>query len=236
MAVEPTTVASSVSETLDWWKVWAPAGAGLLGVMIGGVIQAGTAFFVASRQREYRLDDEQAERDRQSAKLEADRQYVRAILARHLEAYARTCAKAMWANDDPEEEGATVAPKFPKWPPTVSWELLGPNEMVEVRDIEVRVDIQRENIEGTVWHSGADEGEAREYYMDGAARIGYEAWCLSQRLRSKAGVDPFDFPKIGGNFAQSLAEHVAKLDEKAREWEAARAAKAAAGKEIAPLD
>lgn len=231
MATDPTSTAEAATTTFDLWKVAVPAIAGLLGVMIGGSIQAFTAFFVANRQREHRLEDEQAERDRQDAKLEADRKFLRATLARHLEAYARSCAQAMWANDDYEEQGATNPPDFPAWPADVPWELLGANEMVTIRDIEIRVDIQREQVKGEVWHGAADEDDARSFYMDGAARIGLEAWQVSQELRRKAGVDPFEFPKGGGNFAESLADHVARLDEKAREYEERRAAKAAAGKD-----
>lgn len=207
-----------------------PAVIGLLGVLVGGGIQAVSSFWMAGRQRKDRLKDEAAARDREAATTEAGRSFVRAILARHLEAYARSCAEVMWANDDPDEEGAMMPPKFPAWPPDTAWELLAPDEMMMIRDIEVRVDIQRQQVEGVFRIAAADEGEARSYFMDGAARIGLDAWKAAQELRVRAGVPPFKFPRDDGGFAQSLAEHVKHLDESARLAEEHRAARAAARK------
>lgn len=224
----PDPMAGATSTALGLWEIIIPAMAALLGVVIGGVLQIASASYVARTQRAHRLSDEKAARDRDSEQLEADRKYVRATLARHLEAYARACAQAMWDNDDEELQGATNPPQFPDWPPDIAWELLSPNEMMAIRDIEVRVDLQREHVSGNVWHGAGDESAARVYYMDGAARIGTEAWSVSKRLRQKAEVDPFEFPSGSGNFADSLAEHVERLDEKARLYETRRAAKEAA--------
>lgn len=207
-----------------------PAVIGLLGVLVGGGIQAISSFWMARQQRKDRLKDEEAARGRETAKTEAGRSYVRALLARHLEAYARSCAKVMWANDDPEEEGAMMPPEFPAWPPDTAWELLAPDEMMLIRDIEVRVDIQRQQVEGVFRVAAAAEREARSYFMDGAARIGLDAWKAAQGLRVKAGVAPFKFPRDDGGFAQSLAEHVDRLDEQALQSEERRAAKLAAQK------
>lgn len=231
MAADPGTAAASADTALDLWKVVIPALAALLGVVIGGVLQIVSAFWVAETQRTHRLKDEKAARGRDEDKLEADQKYVRAVLARHLEAYARDCAQAMWANDDHEEQGATNPPEFPDWPPDIAWELLSPNEMMAIRDIEIRVDIQREHVKGSVWYGAADEDDARSYYMDGAARIGSDAWLVSKELRQKAEVDPFEFPNVGGNFAESLADRVERLNEQARLHEEKRAAKQAAGKD-----
>lgn len=228
MAADPGTTTTSA---LDLWEIAIPALAALLGVVIGGVLQIVSASYVARVQRTQRLNDEKAARDREAEELEADRKYVRAILARHLEAYARACAQAMWDNDDHEEKGATNPPEFPDWPPDIAWELLSPNEMMKIRDIEIRVDIQREHVKGSVWYGAADEDDARSYYMDGAARIGSEAWSVSKELRQKAEVDPFEFPNVGGNFAESLADRVERLDEEARLYEEKQAAKKAAGKD-----
>lgn len=229
MPIEPTATAETLTVTYDFWEAAVPAIAGLIGIVIGGSIQLFTASYVANQQRKHRLEDEQAGRAREEEKLEADRQFLRASLARHLETYARSCAQAMWVNDDFEEQGATNPPNFPVWPADISWELLNANEMVTIRDIEVRVDIQREQVRGEVWHGAANEEDARTYYMDGAARIGLEAWQVSQELRRKASVDPFEFPRMGGNFAESLAEHVARLDEQARQYEERQAANSVAG-------
>jgi hypothetical protein len=210
MPTDPTAVAQATAATSDVWKTLIPAAFGLGGVVVGGVIQSGSAFFVALQQRRFRLDDEKGERDRAYAKVEADRSYARAVLARHLEAYARSCAQAMWANDDPDEEGTTGLPDFPPWP-EVSWELLGANEMAKARDIEVRVDIQKDWVQGAVWHGASHEGEAREYYRDAAAEVGLEAWNISRRMREEAGVEPFSFPKGSSGFAEALQEHADRL-------------------------
>lgn len=210
LVTDPVTAVASTSPAIE---VLVTAGIGLLGVVMGGLIQMWSADLVASRQRRDRLKDEKADRDRQAEKLDADRKYLRAVLARQLEAYARACAQVMWDNDDEERSSASALPDFPDWPTDVAWELLGPNEMMTIRDIEVRVDIQREHVKGAVWYGANDEDDARSYYKDGAARIGLDAWLVSKELRQKAGVDPFEFPKEGGNFAESLAEHAAKLDE-----------------------
>lgn len=230
---------TQTAEQADVWKTLIPAAFGLGGVVVGGVIQSASAFFVALQQRRFRLTDEHAERERAEAKIEADRSYARALLARHLEAYARSCAKAMWANDDPEEEGATGLPDFPPWP-EIAWELLGANEMAKARDIEVRVDMQKDWVQGAVWHGASHEGEAREYYRDAAAQIGLEAWNIARRLREEAGVEPFKFPDGSVGFADALQEHITRLEEKERvraeRIAARRAARLAAGEQDDPFD
>lgn len=234
-----TTVAAQAAGEAAVWKTLIPAAFGLGGVVVGGIIQAASAFFVAVQQRRFRLDDEKAERSRADAKVDADRSYARALLARHLEAYARACAKAMWANDDPEEEGASGLPDFPPWP-EIAWELLGANEMAKARDIEVRVDMQKDWVQGAVWHGASHEGEAREYYRDAAAQIGLEAWNIARRLRDEAGVEPFEFPEGSVGFAEALQEHITRLEENQRARKeriaARRAARIAAGEEDDPFD
>lgn len=238
MPVDPnaTAHAATAAEVL---KTLIPAAFGLGGVVVGGVIQSTSAYLVAFQQRRFRLDDEKAERERANAKVEADRSYARAVLARHLEAFARSCAQAMWANDDQEEEHATGLPDLPPWP-EVSWELLGANEMAKARDIEVRVDIQKDWVKGAVWHGASHAGEAREYYRDAAAEIGLEAWHISRRMRDEAGVEPFDFPKGNGGFAEALQEHADRLADKERARQKRlterRAVKLAAGEEEDPFD
>lgn len=238
MAIDPKTAADTIAAA-DTWKALIPAAFGLGGVVVGGVIQASSAFVVATQQRRFRLEDEKAERERASAKLEADRSFARALLARHLEAYARACAKVMWANDDHEEEGATGLPDLPPWP-EIGWELLGANEMAKARDIEVRVDIQKDWVQGAVWHGASDVDDARTYYRDAAAEVGLEAWTISEKLRREAGVDPFSFPEGNTSFATALQEHVTRLEERevARREKitARRAANLAAGIEDDPFD
>lgn len=220
--------AAAASGGVDW-SVVVTAGTGFLGVLVGGLIQAGASYWTSEQQRKHRLLDESAERGREQAAVDAERQYVRAILARHLEAYARACAQAMWTNEDPEEDSAQSAPNFPDWPSDVSWQLLGANEMLEIRDIEVRVDMQHEQADGSIRYAASGIEEAREYLRDSAARIGLEAWRVSQKLRTKAGAQPFEFPGEGGNFAEALASRVEALDQQRREWEERRAKAAASG-------
>lgn len=234
-----TTVAAQAAGEADVWKTLIPAAFGLGGVVVGGIIQSASAFFVAVQQRRFRLDDEKAERSRADAKVDAERSYARAVLARHLEAYARSCAKAMWANDDPDEGGGGGLPEFPPWP-EIAWELLGANEMAKARDIEVRVDMQTDWVHGAVFHDASDEGEAREYYRNAAARIGLEAWKIACRLRDEAGVERFQFPEGSVGFAESLQEHITRLEEKERARKeriaARRATRLAAGEEDDPFD
>ena len=212
MPVEPSPFAR-------WITDLGPAFIGLMGVLVGGVIQTVTTMVMAGFSRKDRLADEAAARGREEEKREAERKFVRAILARHLEAYARECAEVMWANDDPDEEGAMNPPEFKNWPNDIAWDLLGSNEMMMVRDIETRVDIQRRQVEGLVHMDASDERQARSYFMDGAARLGLDAWKAAKELRRKAGVEPFKFPRDGGGFAQSLADHVGNLDDRARLYE-----------------
>lgn len=215
MSVDPLLIAQAADALLDWNTVL-PAAFALGGVVIGGMIQMLSGFFVARQQRRYRLIDEEAERRRATSRSDADRSYVRALLARHLEAYARSCAEVMFANIHPEADVATRLPEFPTWP-HVSWELLGANEMAKVRDIEVRVDVQKRWAESAVEEAAGDVGEACEYYRDTSAQIGLEAWTIACRLREEAKIELFSFPEEPGGFAYVLRRHVDRLRERERE-------------------
>lgn len=219
--------ASDASAFVDFWKSAAPAAIGVFGVFVGGLIQLVSTYFAADLQRRHRVADEKAARQREMQGRESQRNFVRALIARHLEAFARQCASAMWHNGNPEEEGAAKVPDLPEWPP-LAWDLLDANEMVEIRDIEVRVDILRDSTEGAVFYGASHIDEARKYYAEGAATIGLEAWRMAQRLRASANIEPFRFPKQGANYAEALEEHVEALENRVREADARRAARRAA--------
>lgn len=212
---------------------------GFGGVVVGGVLQAATAFFVVSQQRKFRLTDEAAERNRSEAQREADRTYTRAILARHLEAFARSCASAMWANGNPENDDGMPLPSFPAWP-EVDWKLLGAGEMTNALDIEVQVEMRKDRVDGDIIYGASHADEAKAYTRDGAARLGWDAWNIAKRLRVEAGIAPFQFPEGTSNYAEALQSHMDQLNaqETARlERRAARRAeRIAAGEEPDPFD
>lgn len=206
----PTTTAlAALSPQLEIWKALLPAAIGLAGVLVGGLIQMFSAGFIASLQRRHRIADENIALKRKNAETESERNFVRAVLAMHLERFARKCADTMWMNGDPEVDGAAVPPDFPKWP-KVEWRLLGASEMLSVRDLEVRVSILRDRTEGSVVYGAFDIREARSYYAEGAATIGLEALRLAEQLRAKAGVEPFRFPEDGANYASALQDRISK--------------------------
>lgn len=210
--------AAAVAADGGFWKGTAAAWLTLAGVVVGGMLQLASATLVAQVQRKQKLSDDKAERERKAGLLEAERDYVRAMLARHLESYAHECTKVKWHNEDPETTGALRPPEFPAWPP-VSWELLGASEMMAARDVEVRADLQRAQAEGTVHYGAGDVVDARRYYSDGAARMGLEAWHVAVRLRAQAGVEAFTFPEVGYDFVQPLRDHVQMLADREREYE-----------------
>jgi hypothetical protein len=201
-----------------------------------------TAFFVAGQQRRHRLQDDRDERDRAAARQRADRNYARAILARHLETYARACADVMWENRDPEKEHddpATGLIELSDWP-DVAWELLGANDMMKAKDIALRFDLQKKAVSEGAWYATNSPDEERDYFAEAAARLGIEAWRLAQEMRQEAGVAPFEFAPGGPNFAKSLTDFVTEVEETKRKVEEARearrAARLAAGEEDDPLD
>ncbi|HEX8570400.1 MAG TPA: hypothetical protein VF699_10825 [Caulobacteraceae bacterium] len=188
------------------------------GVWLGGFQQRRQAVAIASAQREERLADEKAERDREEAKLEAERDFVRLVLAFHLEKYAKACAEVIGYNHSDDKEGAMVVPDFPKWP-DVEWQLLGAPETAKARDIEARVHLRKSYVEGDIEYSAVDDLDARKYYSNGAARIGAEAWNVASQLRAAAKVAPFEFPDFGWNYTETLLTHLSKLDDEQRKKE-----------------
>jgi hypothetical protein len=219
-----TTVLTALGPQLEFWKALVPAAIGLAGVLVGGLIQLFSAGFIASLQRRHRIADETTAFNRKNAETESERNFVRAVLAMHLEGFARKCADTMWMNGDPELDGAANLPDFPKWP-KVEWRLLGASEMLGVRDLEVRVSILRDSTEGSVVHGASDVWEARSYYAEGAATIGLEAQRLAGQLRAKAGVEPFRFPDNGANYVRALEERIAEVQEKERMAEERRSSR-----------
>lgn len=235
-------VLQTAAAQADFWKTVTPAVIGLLGVLVGGGIQMGTALILAGRQDKHREKAEREERERAAARTTADRNYARAILARHLEGYARACADVMWENRDSEKERddpATGLPEFQDWP-DVAWELLGANEMMKAKDIALRVDLQRKSVSDGAWYATNTGDEARDYFAEAAARLGLEAWRLAEQMRQEADVAPFEFAPDGPNFAESLTDYVAEVEETKRKVEAARearrAARIAAGEEEDPFE
>lgn len=198
------------------------------GVIGGGVIQMITTFLVANQTRKDRLADEAAARERKRVKRQAEADYVKAILARHLEAYARSCAEVIWENGEEDSEGAMSPPAFPAWPDDIKWELIGASEMMAARDIEVRVEIRSKGVEGDFHYNAADVQDARQIFSDGAARIGWEAWTIAKDIREEIGVHPFRYPDHGGNHAETLQERAERLETKARQYEERRQARAEA--------
>lgn len=188
------------------------AGLPLVGAWIGVRWQAAQDADRASRERRHKLDDDQAERDRVDAATTARRAFLRALLARHLEAYARQCAEVMWHNLNVEFTGSKGVPPFPEWP-EVDWELLGADEMMRIRDIPVQVEMHKDTTSGNVYWSGGSEEQDRPYYAEGAAVVGTQAWLTAKTLREDAKVSAFEFPANTSNFAESMAEHLAELEE-----------------------
>jgi len=232
----------AVAAQAEFWKTVTPAAIGLLGVLVGGGIQMITAFILADRQSKQREKAEREERERAAARTTADRNYARAILARHLETYARACAEVMWENRDSEKERddpATGLIELRDWP-DVAWELLGANDMMKAKDIALRFDLQQKAVSEGAWYAANSPDEARDYFAEAAARLGIEAWRLSQEMRREAGVEPFEFAPDGPNFVKSLTDYVAELEEAKRKAEVARgarrAARLAAGEEEDPFD
>ncbi|MNH76581.1 hypothetical protein D3C73_288560 [compost metagenome] len=219
---------------------YVPAISALAGVVVGGIIQTVTAFLLAKTTRSDRLKDEQAARDRDNAKLQARENYSKALVARHLEGFARSCAETIWANGEYDAEGAMSPPTFPEWPADIEWQLLGAREMMKARDIELRVEIRHQGVQGHFEYVATDESDAREIFSEGAARIGWEAWTIAKDIRDDIGVEPFRYPDIGGNHAETLENAVAALEERARihteRQEEKRRVAEAAGKEYDPLD
>lgn len=205
----------------DWLIGLGTAAGPLFGAWIGFHYQAKQAAKVTTRQRNDKLADESAQRDRDDAKQRVDRAYTRSLLARHLEAYARKCADAMWENTNPEHDKIVAVPTLPDWP-DISWELLGADEMMRIRDIGVHVEMYKEVVDGNLYWGTSGLDDERRYRADGAAIIGHEAWNIAVKMRDEAGISAFVVPDGTGNFADALAEHVHDRDEERRQAQARR--------------
>lgn len=153
------------------------------------------------------------QRRKQTAR-QAEINYTKALMAQHLEEYARSCADTVWHNNDDETQGqgALNPPSFPSWPVEIDWTLIGATEMIKGRDIELRVKIREKTIEGNFQYSAATEHDAREMFADGAARIGLEAFKVADEIRREIGVKPFEYPPLGVNHREALRGRVKELD------------------------
>ena len=205
----------------DWLIGLGTAAGPLFGAWIGFHYQAKQAAKVTWLHRNDKLADESAQRDRDDAKQRVDRAYAKSLLARHLEAYARQCADAMWENTNPEHDKIVAVPALPDWP-NISWELLGADEMMRIRDIGVHVEMYKEVVDGNLYWGASGLDDERRYRADGAAIIGHEAWNIAVKMRHEAGVSAFMVPDGTGNFADALAEHVHDRDEERRQAQARR--------------
>lgn len=209
-------MADPATNMWDWLIGLGTAAGPLFGAWLGFHYQAKQAAKVTTRQRIEKLADEAAQRDREEAKQRIGRAYARSLLARHLEAYARKCADAMWENTNPEHDKIVAVPALPDWP-DISWELLGADEMMRIRDIGVHVEMYKEVVDGNLYWGTSGRDDERRYRADGAAIIGNEAWNIAVRIRDEAGISAFVVPHGTGNFADGLAEHVHDRDEERRQ-------------------
>ena len=185
-----------------------------VGVVIVGVLTALGTFGVAALGMIERLFQARAKRKRKQTARKAEINYTKALMAQHLEAYARSCAETLWHNNDDEtqDEGASNPPDFPDWPNTIDWTMIGATEMIKGRDIELRVRIRRETIDGYFRMNASSLHEAREIFADGAARIGLEAFKVADDIRREIGVKPFRYPPHGIDHRAALQNRVNELD------------------------
>lgn len=187
-----------------------PALSGLLGVLIGGVLQWWQADSIARRQR--------AEAAQVAARVDAAAERIategraRAAypLILHLEKFAYSCAEAVAANDEPDGK-ATWVPELPAWPP-VHWESLGPDWQVRLMDFARVLALRKSYIRGDAAEA-FDEADKRYTYGVGAAKLGLDAWSLAAELRRDAGIAKFEFPNDGWNYPEMMHDH---LEEKLR--------------------
>jgi hypothetical protein len=93
-------VAAAAAPTSPPAELWIPALSAVFGAFIGGLIPAAFGFLTTRQQRKDSVADRNADRSRADAKQDADRKFDRAILARHLEAYAGLCVEVMADNND----------------------------------------------------------------------------------------------------------------------------------------
>lgn len=200
-------MADTATNIWDWLIGLGTAAGPLFGAWIGFHFQAKQAAKVLAKQRADKLADESAQFDREDAKQRVDRAYTRSLLARHLESYARKCADVMWENSNPEHDRIVAIPELPDWP-DISWELLGADEMMRIRDIAVHVEMYKEVVDGNLYWGASGIDDERRYRADGAAIIGHEAWNIAVKMRDEASVRPFAMPDGTSNFADALAEHV----------------------------
>lgn len=185
-----------------------------VGVIIVALITGLGTFGVAVVGMLERNGQAKAKQERKQTARQAEINYTKALMAQHLEEYARSCADTVLHNNDDETQGdgALNPPGFPNWPDKIDWTLIGAAEMIKGRDIELRVKIRQQTIDGNLHYNASSEHEAREIFADGAARIGLEAFKVADDIRREIGVRPFEYPKHGINHREALQARVHELD------------------------
>ncbi|WP_436356990.1 hypothetical protein [Brevundimonas sp. CEF1] len=188
-----------------------------VGVIIVALITGLGTFGVAIVGMVERNGQAKAKQKRKQTVRQAEINYTKALMAQHLEEYARSCAETVWHNNDDETQGdgALNPPDFPNWPDQIDWTLIGASEMIKGRDIELRVKIRQQTIDGNLHYSASSEHDAREIFADGAARIGLEAFRVADDIRREIGVKPFEYPPHGINHREALKSRVDELDNRA---------------------
>lgn len=198
-------MAASTTSTLQIVSAAIPAVTGLLGVMVGGVLQWWQADSVARRQRAEadRKDNQLAEAA--EAELARRRTLAAYPLALHLEAFAKQCAERVAHNTDQGEVDGWSPPSLGDYPAT-NWGALEPAWQVRLTDFASALLLRLNFIRGSV-DDAADAAEARSIYARANAVIGLDAWSLAEVLRREAGIEAFKFHEDGWDYVEMM-QHV----------------------------
>lgn len=184
-----------------------PAVSGLLGVLIGGVLQWWQANSVARRQQEEANRKEQAVAAAATAELARRKVLAAYPLALHLEAFAKACAERVSFNTDPlEAENTQRLPSLGSYPTSNSG-ALDPQWHVRLTDFSSALDLRRNFINGRL-EEASDIAEARAINAQSAAVVGLDAWSLAEALRREAAIAPFQFHEDGWDYVEMMQAHV----------------------------
>lgn len=166
------------------------ASIGLVGVLVGGLMQIAGGELAAWRQR-------QAQRKAETR----DRGLAALALAEHLEQYVLDCrtvvsnfSDTIWLTPvQPENPfGSVVLTGEPiaSWPDLVDWKLLGLSLAVDAAQFRRRTELVHDGLkfdftvlEGEDYHAAA---------ADAAAHLAMDAWEIAARVRREYDLAPFD--------------------------------------------